>query len=93
MLLCTVQPTPVSSPFSGLSVDVMVIQTREAMHHRDSTDPKVAAAGIYVCTGRKWSAARGATAIGGMTKAQGLCWDNGNRGIRPELPTNCQLGR
>lgn len=28
------------------------------MQYRDSRNPKVAAAGIDVCTGRKWSAAR-----------------------------------
>lgn len=45
-------------PFIGLSIECVVTQTREAMQYRDSRDPKVAAAGIKVCTGRKWSAAR-----------------------------------
>lgn len=40
-------------PFSGLKQDFMVVLTREALMYRD---PRVAAAGIEVRTGRKWKA-------------------------------------
>ncbi|XDV13785.1 hypothetical protein PO909_002121 [Leuciscus waleckii] len=36
----------------------MVSRTREAWQYRESRDPKVAAAGIQVRTGRKWSAGK-----------------------------------
>lgn len=45
-------------PFSGLSEEFVVTQTREAMQYRYSGDHKVATAGIKVHTGRKWSTAR-----------------------------------
>ena len=43
-------------PFKGLMEEFVVSRTREVMLYRDSKDPKVAAAGIEVLTGRKWSA-------------------------------------
>lgn len=43
-------------PFRGLKEGFMVSRTREALLYRDSRDPKVAAAGIKVRTGRKWKA-------------------------------------
>ena len=43
-------------PFKGLAEEFVVSRTREAMLYRDSKDLNVAAAGIEVCTGRKWSA-------------------------------------
>ena len=35
-----------------------VIQTRELILHRNSHDPKIASAGIEVCTDRKWRASQ-----------------------------------
>ena len=43
-------------PISGLAEEFMVSRTREALQYRESRDPKVAAAGIQVRTGRKWRA-------------------------------------
>ena len=43
-------------PFKGLVEEFVGSQTRGTMFYRDSKDPKVAAAGIEVCTGRKSSA-------------------------------------
>ena len=43
-------------PFKGLVEEFVVSQTREAMIYRYSKDSNVVAAGIEVCTGRKWSA-------------------------------------
>ena len=43
-------------PFKGLMEEFVVSRTKEVMLYRDSKDPKVAAAGIEVRTGRKWSA-------------------------------------
>ena len=45
-------------PISGLSEEFKVTKTREALMYRESKDPKVVAANIEVCTGRKWSAAQ-----------------------------------
>ena len=43
-------------PFRGLMEECVVSRTREAISYSDSKDPKVAAAGIEVRTGRIWSA-------------------------------------
>ena len=43
-------------PFKGLMGDFLVSRTTESMLYWDSKDSKVAAAGIEVRTGRKWSA-------------------------------------
>ena len=43
-------------PFKGLLEESVVSQTREAMMYRFFKDPKIVAAGIEVCIGRKWSA-------------------------------------
>ena len=40
-------------PFKGLMKEFVVSQMREVMLYRDSKDPKVATAGIEVCTGKK----------------------------------------
>ena len=45
-------------PFRGLKEEFLVTRTREAILYRDSRDLKVSGAGIEICTGRKWSAAR-----------------------------------
>lgn len=45
-------------PLSSLSEEFVMTRSREAMQYRDSRDSKVAAAGIEVRPGRKWSAAR-----------------------------------
>ena len=42
-------------PFKGLK-EFVVLWMREAMTYMYSKDLKVAAAGIKVCTGKKWSA-------------------------------------
>ncbi|XP_073696141.1 uncharacterized protein [Garra rufa] len=44
-------------PMSSLSEEFMVTRSREVLQYRDSSDPKVAQAGIEVRTGRKWRAA------------------------------------
>ncbi|KAL3991499.1 leucine-rich repeat-containing protein 16 [Sarotherodon galilaeus] len=44
-------------PFSSLSEEFMVSQSRELLQYRESSDPRVALAGIEVRTGRKWRAA------------------------------------
>lgn len=44
---------------SSLSEESKVIRSREVMMYRDSTDLKVASAGIYVKTGRNWQAHKG----------------------------------
>ncbi|XP_053339380.1 uncharacterized protein LOC128510861, partial [Clarias gariepinus] len=43
-------------PISGLSEEFKVTRARELMMYRDSSDTKVASAGILVKTGRKWKA-------------------------------------
>ena len=43
-------------PFSSLNEEFKLSRTREVMQYRDSSDAKVAQAGIEVRTGRKWSA-------------------------------------
>ena len=43
-------------PFSGLVEEFKVTKTRETLMFRESKDPKVAAAGIEVRTGRRWDA-------------------------------------
>ena len=43
-------------PFKGLVEEFVVSQTREAIMYRYSKDPKVVAAGIEVCSRKKWSA-------------------------------------
>ncbi|KAK0146517.1 hypothetical protein N1851_014151 [Merluccius polli] len=45
-------------PFSGLTEELMVVCTREALQYRDSRDCKVSSAGIEVRTGRKWKAGK-----------------------------------
>lgn len=44
-------------PTSSLSEEFMVTRARELLQYRESSDPKVAQAGIEVRTGRKWKAA------------------------------------
>ncbi|XP_028292553.1 uncharacterized protein LOC114455485 [Gouania willdenowi] len=44
-------------PMSSLSEEFMVTRSRELLQYRESSDPKVAQAGIEVRTGRKWRAA------------------------------------
>ncbi|KAL3972927.1 tetraspanin-7 [Sarotherodon galilaeus] len=44
-------------PFSSLSKEFMVSRSRELLQYRESSDPRVAVAGIEVRTGRKWRAA------------------------------------
>ncbi|KAL4001244.1 hypothetical protein ACER0C_006543 [Sarotherodon galilaeus] len=44
-------------PFSSLSEEFMVSQSRELLQYREFSDPRVALAGIEVRTGRKWRAA------------------------------------
>ncbi|KAL4008469.1 hypothetical protein ACER0C_002321 [Sarotherodon galilaeus] len=44
-------------PFSSLSEEFMVSRSRELLQYRESSDPRVALAGIEVRTGRKWRAA------------------------------------
>ncbi|XP_061878077.1 uncharacterized protein LOC133630482 [Entelurus aequoreus] len=44
-------------PISSLSEEFMVTRSRELLQYRESSDPKVAQAGIEVRTGRKWRAA------------------------------------
>ncbi|XP_069366366.1 uncharacterized protein [Paralichthys olivaceus] len=48
--------TKLQLPFSGLMEEFKVTRTREVMMYRDSTDVRVATAGILVKTGRKWQA-------------------------------------
>ncbi|KAI4887728.1 hypothetical protein NFI96_005940 [Prochilodus magdalenae] len=48
--------TKVQLPFNSLSEEFKVTRAREVLSYRDSTDNKVAAAGIEVRTGRKWRA-------------------------------------
>ncbi|XP_061733213.1 uncharacterized protein LOC133536595 [Nerophis ophidion] len=43
-------------PISSLSEEFMVTRSRELLQYRESSDPKVAQAGIEVRTGRKWRA-------------------------------------
>ncbi|XP_030004234.1 uncharacterized protein LOC115429122 [Sphaeramia orbicularis] len=43
-------------PFKSLEEEFKVTRAREVMQYRDSSDPKVANAGICVRTGRKWRA-------------------------------------
>lgn len=43
-------------PFSSLSEKFMVSRSRELLQYRESSDPRVALAGIEVGTGRKWRA-------------------------------------
>ena len=48
--------TMLQLPISGLAEEFMVTRARELMMYRDSSDMKVATAGILVKTGRKWKA-------------------------------------
>lgn len=48
--------TMLQLPISGLSEEFKVTRARELMMYRDSSDKKVASAGILVKTGRKWKA-------------------------------------
>ncbi|TWW81809.1 hypothetical protein D4764_01G0016240 [Takifugu flavidus] len=48
--------TMLQLPISGLSEEFMVTRARELMMYQDSSDTKVATAGILVKTGRKWKA-------------------------------------
>lgn len=41
-----------------LTEEFMVSRTRDALQYRDSRDPKVAAAGLQVRTGRRWTAGK-----------------------------------
>ena len=43
-------------PFKSLEEEFKVTRAREVVQYRDSSDPKVANAGIQVRTGRKWRA-------------------------------------
>ncbi|XP_053332775.1 uncharacterized protein LOC128506382 [Clarias gariepinus] len=43
-------------PFKSLEEEFKVTKAREVLQYRDSSDPKVAKAGIQVRTGRKWRA-------------------------------------
>lgn len=43
-------------PFKSLEEEFKVTRAREVVQYRDSSDPKVAKAGIQVRTGRKWRA-------------------------------------
>ena len=48
--------TKLQLPFNSLTEEFKVTRAREVLLYRDSTDNKVAAAGIEVRTGRKWRA-------------------------------------
>ena len=72
-------------PFSGLFKEFVVTRTRAAMLYRDSRDPKVAAAGIEVSTGRKWSTAL----IGMVARGPGLLSkQSGGHSHRKEATTS-----
>ena len=51
-------------PCSSLVEEFKITKTRELLQHAESEDPKVAAAGIQIRSGRKWSANRVASGGG-----------------------------
>lgn len=57
----------------GLTEEFVVTRAREAMHYRDSWDPKIAGAAIGFRTSRKWSTARDSGGRGAAGN-QGSCW-------------------
>lgn len=48
--------TKLQLPLKSLEEEFKVTRTREVLMYRDSSDPKVAQAGMAVKTGREWSA-------------------------------------
>ena len=72
-------------PFRGLKEEFVVTHTREAILYRDSRDLKVSGAGIEICTGRKWSAARELKVV-----EEGYGRYSGQRGKRPGILSESQ---
>lgn len=58
------QSTKLHLPLSGLAEEFKVIRSKEVTMYRDSTDIKVASAGITVKTGRKWQAHKAVSRAG-----------------------------
>lgn len=80
-------------PFSSLSEEFVVTRSREAMQYQDTKDSKVAAAGIEVHSGRKWSAARELQVVEGRLRQRALVgvMAAGQSGLG--FFPSCQVGR
>ena len=72
-------------PCSSLVEEFKITNTRDLLQYAESEDPKVAAAGIQIRSGRKWSAKR--ELKGSIAK------DRAGLGFSPSTPTNSAKGK